>query len=165
MRGIYLASYRALHENYNIDYQDINDKRDIGGCMLEIDLNDYDYIIATPPCNYYSRANYRRDTSEYSQKTKHLLPDIIKKLESIGKPFIVENVINKVLMRDIIDSFSGYYYEHGRHSYFTNIKLDLKDIPQEKENIRNRARVDRQGGINVFRVIECWLSIIHEKEG
>lgn len=31
MKGIYLASFMAEHPNYDIVYQDINGKRDIGG--------------------------------------------------------------------------------------------------------------------------------------
>ena len=96
MKGIYLASYKALHPNHDIVYQDINGKRDIGGDMLEVDLTSYDYIIATPPCNWWSRANYRRDRSEYALKTKHLLPSILEKLCNQDKPFIVENVKNKL---------------------------------------------------------------------
>lgn len=72
MKGIYLAAFRARHPNYNIVYQDINPrcKCDLQGDMLEVELKDYDFIIATPPCNYWSRANYRRETSEYAQKNK-----------------------------------------------------------------------------------------------
>ena len=80
MRGIYLASYEAFHQNYNLVYQDINGERDIGGDMMNVDLTNYDYVIATPPCNWWSRANWRRDSSEYSLKTKHLLIDILDKL-------------------------------------------------------------------------------------
>ena len=92
MKGIYLASFKALHENHNIIYQDINGERDIGGDMMNVDLTPYDYIIATPPCNWWSRANYRRDSSQYALETKHLLIDILDKLVKLGKPFIVENV-------------------------------------------------------------------------
>lgn len=56
MKGIYLGACTANHPNYNIDYQDKYIIRDIGGDMMEIDLSPYDYIIATPPCNFYSRA-------------------------------------------------------------------------------------------------------------
>ena len=96
MKGIYLAAFRAEHPNYNIIYQDINGKRDIGGDMMEVDLTSYDFNIATPPCNWWSKANYRRDRSPYALQTKHLLPDIIKKLCEQDKPFIVENVRNKL---------------------------------------------------------------------
>lgn len=34
MKGIYLASYEALHPNYDIVYQDINNKRDLGGVYV-----------------------------------------------------------------------------------------------------------------------------------
>ena len=59
MRGIYLAACKARHPNYNIIYQDIDSKYkcDIGGDMLEVSLDEFDYIIATPPCNFWSRAN------------------------------------------------------------------------------------------------------------
>ena len=92
MKGIYLASYKAHHPNHDIVYQDINGERDIAGDMMEVDLTPYDFIIATPPCNWWSRANYRRNTSPYALNTKHLLIDIIHKLASQEKPFIVENV-------------------------------------------------------------------------
>ena len=99
MKGIYLAAFKAEHPNYDIVYQDILGNRDIGGDMMEVNLEPYDFIIATPPCNWWSRANYRRDRSEYALKTKHLLPDIIDKLIQIQKPFIVENVKNKERMK------------------------------------------------------------------
>ena len=83
MKVLYLAAFKANHPNWNITYQDINGNRDIDGDMMDVDLNPYDVIIATPPCNYYSRANYRRETSDYSQATKHLLPSILKKTYTI----------------------------------------------------------------------------------
>lgn len=51
-KGIYLAAFKANHPNHNITYQDINGLRDIDGDMLQTDLTPYDFIIATPPCNY-----------------------------------------------------------------------------------------------------------------
>ena len=117
-KGIYLAACKARHDAHNIVYQDIEQERyncDLGGDMLEVDLTPYDYIIASPPCNYYSRANYRRETSEYSQKTKHLLPGILEKLGKQQKPFIVENVRSPRLMQqqgvfDISNKYNIYIY-------------------------------------------------------
>ena len=57
MLGIYLGAYEAYHLNYKIVYQDINGKRDLSGDMLDIDLTGYDFIICTPPCNWWSKAN------------------------------------------------------------------------------------------------------------
>ena len=68
LKGIYLGACRAYHPNYDLDYNDIISGYHINiiGDMLSVDLSNYDYIIATPPCNFYSRANDRRYSSDYS---------------------------------------------------------------------------------------------------
>lgn len=158
MKGIYLASFQASHNNYNIEYQDINGKRDIAGDMLDVDLVKYDFIIATPPCNYWSRANYRRDISIYALQTKNLLPKILKKLSKQDKPYIVENVKNRKLfkMYDLYN-LSDYVYEIGRHTYWTNIPFNYGK-KQSNDNIQNITKSKRQGSGNVHDVIETWLS-------
>jgi site-specific DNA-cytosine methylase len=156
MNILYLASFKANHPNWNITYQDINGKRDIDGDMMDIDLTNYDIIIATPPCNYYSRANYRREISEYSQKTKHLLPDILKKLKQINKPYIVENVVNYNLMKEFYDQ--DFVYQIGRHTYWTNIPFNYQKN-QIHDDIHNSSKSKRQGGQNVHDVIEYWLNL------
>jgi len=160
-KGIYLASYKANHPNHHIIYQDINGKRDLGGDMMDIDLNPYDFIIATPPCNYYSKANYRRETSEYSQKTKHLLPSILKKLyeEFFDKPFIVENVINNSLIPHDYDD-KLFVYKAGGHTYWSNVLINVSDLEFEKQNKQNVWRGKRQGGINVHLVIEKFIQTV-----
>ena len=173
MRGIYLAAFKALHEEHDIIYQDINGKRDIAGDMMNVDLTPYDYIIATPPCNYYSRANYRRETSEYAQKTKHLLPGILKKLIALGKPFIVENVRNKRIFTELgLLNLPCYIYLIGRHTYWSNILFPYEDIEQEydfkfggyvRKTVQDYGRSNRQGGENVHNVIERFIQVV-EKE-
>ena len=165
MKIIYLASHTAKLKYDNVVYNDIKGDVDIIGDMLKVDLTDYDILIATPPCNYYSRANYRRETSIYAQETKHLLPDILKKFYKTGKPFIVENVINKVLMRDIIDNHinNGFYYkEHGRHSYFMSHDIDVSKLHQIKDNVQNTSQNKRQGGYNVNIVLEYYIEKVKE---
>lgn len=161
---LYLASGHGKIDvpGYKITYQDKYINRDLGGDMLEIELNGYDIIIATPPCNYWSRANYRRDTSKYSQETKHLLPDILKILNNQSKPFIVENVINKIKMADIIKLSNCFYYEHGRHCYFSNTLLNLSEVEQSVEYIQNLGSKNylRQGGNNVNNVFEHFLKTL-----
>lgn len=159
-KGIYLASFKAYHEGHNIVYQDINGKRDLPGDMLDIDLTDYDYIIATPPCNYWSRANYRRDISEYSQMTKHLLPTILKRLCKQDKPFIVENVRNeKMFLQAGLFSLNCFVYIIGRHTYWTNVFMAFDDT-QVLENISNISSSKREGGENVHNVIEQFICFV-----
>lgn len=167
-KGIYLAAYKAKHENADIIYQDINGKRDLDGNMLEIDISKYDYIIATPPCNYYSRCNYRRETSKYAQQTKQLLPEILKKLIKIDKPWIVENVRNsKIYQKMKLYDIPCFIYIIGRHTYWTNILMPT-DIEQ-RQDFKNGGYVikyndmnnrEHQGGYNVHNVIETFLNVI-----
>ena len=163
-KGIYLGAYKALHKNYNIVYQDINGKRDLAGDMLDIDLSNYDFIIATPPCNYYSKARGNNKPSLYAEQTKHLLPDIINKLRQQNKPFIVENVRNFKKFNDIglMNLNDTFIYFIGRHTYRTNIMFNTW-VPQTYDFIFNgyRLKSNTQGGDNVFNVIESWLKEVH----
>lgn len=169
MKGIYLAAYKAYHEGYDLTYQDINGKRDLDGDMLTINLEKYDYIIATPPCNYYSRCNYRRETSSYSQLTKHLLPEILKILTKQNKPFIVENVRNSRIYEEMgLYDLPCFIYIIGRHTYWTNILL-ITDIEQRQDfkkggyviKYTDMKTKEHQGGYNVHNVIETFLKQIH----
>ena len=172
-KGIYLAAGAAYHKNYNIIYQDLLVKRDIGGNMLDIDLNDYDFIIATPPCNFWSRARGNK-ISNYSLETKHLLPDIIDKLIKLNKPFIVENVKNdkRMLEHNILPRKDCKIYYLNRHIYFTNVELDLSNIEQ-RQDFKYGGKVIKyddmetkyhQGGFNVYNVIECFLKEVNRSK-
>lgn len=176
MRGIYLAACKARHLDYNITYQDIDKKYkcDLGGDMLSIDLTPYDFIIATPPCNFWSRANAYWKTSKYSAETKHLLPSTIEMLGKQEKPFIIENVINRTRMTaygvyDIIDKYKLRVYYVGRHIYITNIEAEsIKEVPQIQDFKYGGRRVNNdgynQGGTNVHNVIEKWLEILFKTQ-
>lgn len=157
MKGIYLGAFKAQHDGYNIVYQDINGKRDLPGDMVDIDLSPFDFIICTPPCNYWSRANWRRERSEYSLLTKHLLPTMLRKLCFQSKPFIVENVLNSTAFRkEGLFDLPCYIYFIGGHTYWTNVLLPA-DIEQSFQNKQYISRSARQGGINVHNVVEAFL--------
>lgn len=165
MKIIYLASGRADIPGFDIVYNDMYIDRDIKADMLTVDLSSFDIILASPPCNYYSKANYRRQSSIYSLNTKHLLPEILKKCILLGKPFIIENVINKPLMNDIICSlpFNIYYFEWGRHCYFTNIYFDYTVCISDSLPIQNISAIKRQGNGGVNSVFNRFLSIISKE--
>lgn len=169
MLGIYLGACKAYHLGYKMVYQDINNKRDLGGDMLDINLDGYDYIIATPPCNWWSQANPYYWFSEYALKTRHLLPLILIKLSKLGKPYIVECVKNVKRYTEngifrICEKFGIKYQIVGRHIYFSNIDVSL-DCPQIQDFKYGGVRVNNdgynQGGTNVHNCIEIWLKYIH----
>lgn len=56
MKGIYLFTNRARHPNHDIVYNDVEEKYkcDITANAFDVQLDEYDFIIATPPCNWWS---------------------------------------------------------------------------------------------------------------
>lgn len=160
---IYLASGRAVLDYPFVTYNDLFESRDLICDMMSVDLSAYDILIATPPCNYYSRANsYKsKETSLYSQSTKHLLPDIIDKFISTGKPFIVENVRSYPLFKKLgLFDKNCFVYFHGRHTYWTNVMINFSNIPQSYDfrghGIRLKSYV--QGGSNVNDVFNYFIA-------
>ena len=171
MRVIYLAAGRAKLEHNNVTYNDIKEKRDLNCDMLAVNLKNYDVLIATPPCNYYSRANNSREKSEYAQRTKHLLPDIIEKFIKLGKPFIVENVRNAPLFKKLgLYEKECFIYIHGRHTYWTNVPFNPQGIPQEHDFKQipgyGCVRLKRyvQGGKNVNDVFDYFLDVVENRK-
>jgi len=171
MKIIYLASGQAILPFQNVIYQDILGNRDIDGDMMNVDLGDYDILVATPPCNYYSKLNRHPETSVYSQKTKHLLPEIIKKFSMTGKPYIIENVrsqkINDLIKND--RTFPDHVIQYGRHTYWTNIPFNPNGIDQSKDfkaiGKRGSGHIEKlknyvQGGKNVNDVISYFIDIV-----
>lgn len=167
MKGVYLGACIAYIPGYDIVYNDIIQYEHVSLCcdMLSVDLSSYDYILASPPCNFWSRANYRRFTSEYSQKTKHLLPSVLLKCVGSDKPFIVENVRNFNMFKqygiiDICEKNGIFIYEYGRHTYFTNCMLNLNNIMQVFDNISKKSGLVREGGFNVNIVFKYFIDFI-----
>lgn len=163
--GLYLAAYKANHPDYNIVYQDINGKRDLAGNMLDYDLNYYDFVIATPPCNFWSRARGNRLPSKYALETKNLLIDILQKLKGFDKPYIVENVRNDKRFNEynLLNRNDCFIYKIGRHTYWTNIMFNtwVEQSFDYKTHGKQINSANNQGGINVYRVIESWLKEVH----
>ena len=169
MRGLFLCAFKQRHPNYDIDYNDIKklDGINIVGNALIINLNKYDYLLATPPCNYWSKCNYRRNVSEYALKTKNLLPDILIKFAKSGKPFLIENVRNAPLFQkegifEICSKYGIYVQFVGRHTYFSNIEVDLNcpqvyDFNHKDKGYTIRLHSNSQGGSNTFNCFEIWL--------
>lgn len=173
MLGIYLGACKARHPDYHICYQDIDNKYgcELNGDMLNIDLSIYDYIIATPPCNWWSQANPYYWRSEYALKTRHLLPLMLIKLGKQDKPFILECVKNLKRYREnsifrICEMYNIKWQVVGRHIYFTSFECDLS-CPQIQDFKYGGKRVNNdgynQGGTNVHNVIEKWLEFVYYK--
>lgn len=175
--GLYLAANKARHLNHHIIYQDIDPqfKCDMDGDMLkymDADITQYyTYIIATPPCNWWSKANPYYWRSEYALKTRHLLPLTLIKLAQQKKPFIVECVKNIKRYKEnhifkICEMYSINYQIVGRHIYFSNTNIDVS-CPQIQDFKYGGRRVNNdkynQGGTNVHNCIEIFINEIERR--
>ncbi len=166
---IYLASGRAKLKYDNVVYNDMYETADLKCDMLQVDLNNYDIILASPPCNYYSRARGSNPPSDYAKYTKHLLPTILNKVMKLNKPFIIENVRNKPLFKKLgLFNLPCFVYFHGRHTYWTNIMLDFRHIAQtfDFKRIKGygcvRLKKYVQGGENVNNVFDYFIEYVIE---
>lgn len=165
LKAIYLCSGNANQDrsDIKITYNDLYIKRDIQKDWKNISLQNYDILIGTPPCNYYSKANYRKN-SEYSQLTKNILPNMLKKFKNTNKPFIIENIRNRSTLKEIANwcFLNGIrIIENGRHTYFTNIYNFLPTyINIKNNNIQNKSSKNRQGDQEVKDTINQFLDLV-----
>ena len=164
---IYLACGRAKLQYENVTYNDVKEKRDLTCDMMSVNLEDFDVLIATPPCNFYSHARGNNPPSNYALSTKDLLPNIIDKFIKTGKPFIVENVRNEPLFKKLgLYDKDCFIYKHGRHTYWTNVMINFQGIPQEYDFktipgygcVRLKSYV--QGGKNVNDVFDYFIDFV-----
>lgn len=163
MRGVYLCARKHRIPGYNIDYNDVKYYPGINilGDCLDVNLLNYDFVIATPPCNYWSKANYRRYTSKISLDTRHLLPSLLIRCLEAGIPFIIENVQNLPLFKTF-DLLGIYYFTFGGHTFWTNVLFLVPDssfsVFQNKANV---CQNKRDGNYNVDLIIKLFLETIH----
>lgn len=119
-------------------------------------LNQFDFYIFTPPCNYYSHANWRRETSLLALETKDILPLCLEFCVSQNKPFIVENVLNKTFFKDL---YPQYQFTFGGHTFWSNVikDQDVKDLIPIRQNKQYISRSKRDGNYNVDIVFKRFL--------
>jgi hypothetical protein len=67
-------------------------------------------------------------------------------------------------MKNIIHNTKLFYYEYGRHCYFTNRLFNFNGIPQVKDKLLalqsyKKFGSTRQGGFNVNIVFEYFINV------
>ena len=160
---VYLACGLAKLNYSNVVYNDYIIERDMFCDMLEVDLSQFDILIATPPCNYFSKARGNKAPSNYAISTKHLLPDIIDKFIDTGKLFIVENVRNFPLFKKLgLFDKNCFIYTHGRHTYWTNVMINFSHIKQTYDFSYGDKKLIKyvQGGQNVNSVLDFFVEYV-----
>jgi DNA (cytosine-5)-methyltransferase 1 len=67
--------------------------------LREFPLEEYDFIHASPPCQFYSRLALRHENSEFHPNQIGELRELLKE---IGKPYVIENVVGAPLINPIM---------------------------------------------------------------
>lgn len=131
-------------------------------------LSSFDGWIFTPPCNYYSRANWRRETSKIAQETKDILPLCLQFCidGSSTVPFLIENVQNAPIFKDW---YPSYQFVLGGHTFWSNVlnASDFLGYELPKQNKQYVCRNKRDNNFVVDLVINVFLKKVadmHEGE-
>jgi len=89
--------------------------------VLQLDLDDFDAISASPPCQHYANVTaWRGDQSEH--------PDLVaptrELLEATGLPYVIENVDKAPLRADFVLCGTMFGLPIQRHRYFETNWVD-----------------------------------------
>lgn len=124
------------------------------GDAMEADLNGFDFVWASPPCQRYTRA-------QNASKNAHNHPDLIdpvrEKLKAWGGPWIIENVVGAPLINPVTVCGLALGLKVKRHRLFeSNIFLFGTTCPSHNQDyyvifgheVRNRRHGTAAGRKN-----------------
>ena len=107
---------------------------------LDVDIEPYDFIWASPPCQHFSIGTRKHNRKNHAD----LLEITREKLVASGKPYIIENVPNAPLLSPVIlcgTMFPGL--KVFRHRAFeSNIELEVKMLCAHKGHKAKERRTD-----------------------
>jgi DNA (cytosine-5)-methyltransferase 1 len=148
---------------------DINDGHDYPFEFIKHDVlklessffDEFDLIWASPPCQQFSIGSKRWLNLGYDMPP-NLIPQTRELLLKTGKPFIIENVPNAPLRKDLVLCGEMFGLRVIRHRVFELQGLKVKQPP----HIRHKPRIDKKhsyysqlaghGGDSYSYKIEDW---------
>lgn len=111
-------------------------RQDDALATLLSELKFFDFAWASPPCQKFCRLNTREDLSGY--------PDLIEPIRSIliesGTPFVIENVPEAPIRRDIVLCGAMFGLRSYRHRHF-----ECSFQVAQPEHPKHAVRVNRRG--------------------
>jgi len=105
------------HPNYPFKFI----QSDVFSLSLDF-LKSFDFIWASPPCQLFSPATNKmsKETNQLYKKEKYinLIPQTRKLLEIVGVPFVIENVPNAPIRKDLMLCGTMFGIPTFRHRHF-----------------------------------------------
>jgi DNA (cytosine-5)-methyltransferase 1 len=106
------------------------------GDALEYPTEGFDLIWASPPCQRFSRLSAREDLSGYPD----LIEPLRRKLSSTGIPFVIENVPEAPIRKDLLLCGAMFGLRSYRHRHF-----ECSFTVNQPIHPSHRVRVNRRG--------------------
>jgi DNA (cytosine-5)-methyltransferase 1 len=119
-------------------------------------LDGYDVIHASPPCQSFTA--YRRKGHGVGDKYPNLIPNVRRRLQSSGKPYIIENVPGAPLEHPVTLCGSAFGLDIRRHRLFeSNRPLAVPGCDHSWQTPRfpqatNRTNLRRTVEVGVWRI-------------
>lgn len=112
---------------------------------LPLDIRQFDFIWASPPCQKFCALNTREDLSGY--------PDLIEPVRAMllatGKPFVIENVPQAPIRRDLMLCGAMFGLRSYRHRHFEcNFPIAQPEHPKHFVRVNRRGENRRQHWAN-----------------
>ena len=87
-------------------------------------MAQFDVIAASPPCQTHSITKHLRNAQGKSTSKVDLIPQTRQALQSLGKPYIIENVPGAPLINPVVLCGSAFGLKVRRHRHFeSNVEL------------------------------------------
>jgi DNA (cytosine-5)-methyltransferase 1 len=118
----------AAHPNYPFEFHQAD--------AMTFPLGGYDFIWASPPCQKFSRLATREDLSGYPD----LIDPIRQRLMEAGVPYVIENVPDAPVRKDLMLCGTMFGLRSYRHRHF-----ECSFGIEQPEHPKHTVRVNRRG--------------------
>ena len=141
--GLARAGYQVV--GVDIDPQPRYPFAFIQADITQINLKRFDLVWASPPCQQFCRLRTREDLSGYPD----LIEPVRAKLIASGAPYVIENVPEAPIRKDLMLCSHMFGLRSYRHRHFEcSFPIDQPAHPEHIERVNRRGENRREHWAN-----------------
>jgi DNA (cytosine-5)-methyltransferase 1 len=141
--GLHQAGFRVV--GVDIDPQPRYPFAFIQADVMQIDFRRFDFVWASPPCQKFCRLNTREDLSHYPD----LIEPVRQKLIASGAPYVIENVPEAPVRRDLMLCGGMFGLRSYRHRHFEcSFPIEQPAHPKHVVRVNRRGENRREHWAN-----------------